>query len=231
MQNASSLYETLFRNPLHRKEVKVNIAGTDYGHDKIVSLSTSGGIFTEPDIGTCASRQMDLTLREPGGIPKGVAIRVYARLRYESQTSEWIQKGEFFISTRKENRTTGNLDIHAFDAMRRSGDTWRPSADANWPMPQREAVESIARQMGVTVDSRTVLQTDFPVDYPVDEDGDMAMMDVLEGIAVSNAGNWIMSDRGELLLLRYGDIPPETNYLVTEYGRAIALGGVKILVG
>ena len=49
--------------------------------------------------------------------------------------------------------------------------------------------------------------------------------------SVSNAGNWVMSDEGKLLLLRYGDIPPETNYLVTEYGAAITLGGVKILVG
>ena len=57
------------------------------------------------------------------------------------------------------------------------------------------------------------------------------MEDILEGIAVSNAGNWVMSDEGKLLLLRFGDIPPETSYLVTEHGAAITLGGVRILVG
>lgn len=61
--------------------------------------------------------------------------------------------------------------------------------------------------------------------------GELTMTDILEGVAVSNAGNWVMSDEGKLLLLRYGDIPPETHYLVTEYGDAITFGGVRILVG
>ena len=41
------------------------------------------------------------------------------------------------------------------------------------------------------------------------------MTDVLEWMAVISAGNWVITDEGRLLLLRYGDIPPETFYLVT----------------
>ncbi len=231
MHQTSELYQRLLRDPQHRKEMKVNIAGVDYLQDQILSLDTSGGVFSEPDIGVCASRQIDLLLRKPGEIPRSACMRVFVRLTAGSEASEWIPKGEFFISTRRKDRLAGSLEIHGFDAMRRSSDVWKIDPHAVWPMSQREAVEDIARQMGIEVDPRTVLSNEFPVDYPVDENGDLAMVDILEGIAVSNAGNWVISDEGKLLLLRLGDIPPETNYLVTEYGEPITLGGVRILVG
>lgn len=231
MQTTSALYQRLWRDPRHRKEMRVSIAGTDYGQDRILSLETSGGVFSEPDIGGCASRQIDLTLRNPGTIPRSAEMRVFVRLTLGNETSEWIPKGVFFISTRHLDKRTGFLDLHGFDAMRRAGEVWRIDPSANWPMSQQEAVADIARQMGVEVDPRTELSNSFPVDYPADENGDMAMQDVLEGIAVCEAGNWVISDAGKLLLLGLGDIPPETNYLVTEHGCAITLGGVRILVG
>ena len=231
MHRTSELYQRLLRDSGHRKEFKVNIAGVDYGQEFILSLETAGGVFSEPDIGNCASRQIDLRLRNPGTIPRSACIRVFVRLVARSEASEWLPKGVFFISTRQLDKVSGVLDIHGFDAMRRAGEVWDIDPYANWPMSQQEAVADIARQMGVEVDPRTVLSGNFPVGYPVDENGDLAMQDVLEGVAVCSAGNWVMTDEGKLLLLRLGDIPPETNYLVTEHGRAITFGGVKILVG
>lgn len=231
MHQTSELYQTLLRDPRHRKETKVNIAGIDYGEDALLYLETSGGVFKEPDIGCCASRQIDLSLRKFGGIPRSAKIQVFVRLAAGERVSEWIPKGVFFISTRRKDRRSGFLELHGFDAMRRAGDVWDIDPYANWPMSQQEAAADIARQMGVELDPRTVLSSDFPVAYPVDENGDMAMQDVLEGIAVCSAGNWVITDEGKLLLLRLGDIPPETSYLVTEHGRAITLGGVRILVG
>ena len=230
MHTTSALYQRLLRDPHHRKEMRVNIAGTDYGQDRLVSLETSGGVFDQPDIGNCASRQIDLTLRQPGSIPRSAEIRVLVRLVLGSEASEWLPKGVFYISTRRLDTRTGILELHGFDAMRRAGEVWDIDPYANWPMSEQEAVADIARQMGVEVDPRTALSNSFPVDYPVDEDGDLAMADVLEGIAVSEAGNWIISDEGKLLLVPLLSIPEETNYLVTEYGDAITFGGVRILV-
>lgn len=229
MHTTSALYQRLLRDPHHRKEMRVRIAWEDYGQDRIVSLETSGGVFDQPDIGGCASRQIDLTLRQPGTIPRSAEIRVFVRLALGDEVSEWIPKGVFYISTRRLDTRTGFLELHGFDAMRRAGEIWEIDPHANWPMSEQEAVADIARQMGVEVDPRTALSGAFPVDYPVDEDGDLAMADVLEGIAVSEAGNWVISDEGKLLLLKLGDIPPETNYLVDENGDAITFGGVRIL--
>lgn len=231
MHQTSELYQRLLRDPGHRKEFRVNIAGEDYLQDRILLLETSGGVFSEPDIGNCASRQIDLSLRSPGEIPRSAKMRVFVRLTKDGQVSEWIPKGVFFISTRQLDKVSGVLDIHGFDAMRRAGETWDIDPYANWPMSEQEAVADIAAQMGVEVDPRTVLSGNFPVDYPVDENGDLAMQDILEGVAVCEAGNWVITDEGKLLLLRLGDIPEETNYLVTEFGEAITLGGVRILVG
>jgi len=66
MHQTSGLYQRLLRDPGHRKEVRVRIAGEDYLEDRLLSLETSGGAFAEPDIGNCASRQIDLALRNPG---------------------------------------------------------------------------------------------------------------------------------------------------------------------
>jgi len=231
MHQTSGLYQRLLRNPGHRKEVRVRIAGEDYLEDRLLSLETSGGAFAEPDIGNCASRQIDLALRNPGEIPRSAEMRVFVRLVLGGEASEWVPKGVFFISTRQRDSVTGTMEIHGFDAMRRAGETWNIDPYAVWPMPEREAVEDIAERMGVELDPRTMLSGEFLVDYPVDENGDMAMQDILEGVAVCEGGNWVITDEGKLLLLRLGDIPEETSYLVTEYGGAITLGGVKILVG
>ncbi|MDE6903323.1 MAG: hypothetical protein K2P22_11365 [Lachnospiraceae bacterium] len=235
MQKTSALYGQLIRDPGHRKEVRADISGEWYGEDRIVALSTAGGIFSAPDIGGCACRQIDLALRSAGTIPKQAKIKIFVRLVKGELASEWLPKGEFFLSTRRRDKRTGQLQLHGFDAMLRANGVWLTEdyVHAHWPMEQREAVEDIAARMGVEVDPRTwdALRAPFPVDYPVDENGDLTMTDILEGIAAANVGNWLISDEGRLLLLGLGDIPPETNYLVTEYGAAITLGGVKILVG
>ena len=233
MQTTSALHRAILRDDRHRKEHKAVIAGVSYGEADILSLRTFGGAFSEPDVGGCAARQIDLTVRRPlGAIPRRAEIRVYTRLVLGDQAAEWLPKGVFYISTRQTDKLTGALTVHGYDAMRRAGDVWLTEdyVFENWPMSQRDAVEDIAWRMGVEVDPRTRLSDSFPVGYPVDENGDLTMEDILEGVAVSNAGNWVMSDEGKLLLLRFGDIPPETWYLVDEYGDAITFGGDRILV-
>ena len=148
------------------------------------------------------------------------------------QASEWIPKGVFFFSTRKTDRVTGVLGVHGYDAMLKAEETWLDSSydTETWPMPAATAVADIAARMGVAVDSRTVLNAAFPVQYPVDDEGDMTMREALSRIAVANAGNWIITDEGKLLLVGLNSMPKETNYLVTETGSAITFGGVRILV-
>jgi hypothetical protein len=234
MHSVSDLYLSLLDDKNHRVETKLSIAGVEYRQADIVrdSLRVYGGLYSTFGIGNCSARQIDFEIIPKGDIPRQAEIKVYARLVSGEQVSEWIPKGVFFFSTRKTDRVTGVLSVHGYDAMLKAEETWLDSSyDAeNWPMPAATAVADIAARMGVAVDSRTVLDAAFPMQYPVDNEGDMTMREALGRIAVANAGNWIITDKGELLLVGLNSMPAETNYLITETGSAITFGGVRILV-
>lgn len=234
MHKVSDLFLTLLADKNHRVETKLSIAGVEYSQADIVkdSLRVYGGLYSSFGIGNCSARQIDFEIIPKGDIPRQAEIKVYVRLVLGEQVSEWIPKGVFFFSTRKTDRITGVLSVHGYDAMLKAEETWLDSSyDAKtWPMPAATAVADIAARMGVTVDSRTVLDAAFPMQYPVDDKGDMTMREALGRIAVANAGNWIITDDGKLLLVGLNSMPKETNYLVTETGSAITFGGVRILV-
>lgn len=232
MHRTSALYQQLRKTPGAVEEKKLEIAGVEYLQSYIISGKVSGGSFSKFSIGNCASRQADFEIFPKGDIPKAAEIKVFLRYKYGNQVSEWVPKGVFFISTRQKNKITGAYSFTAFDAMLKAEDTWLDNSHAavNWPMPAADAVSDIAEKMGVAVDPRTSLTTSFPVEFPVGEAGDYSMREVLSYIAVSNAGNWVITDEGKLRLLRRGELPSETFYLVDESGGAILFGGVRILV-
>jgi hypothetical protein len=234
MHTVSDLWQQMLADPAHAVEAKLKIAGVEYGEDQIVrkSLMVYGGLYSTFGIGNCCARQIEFEIYPQGTIPRQAKIEVYMRLRLGEQVSEWILKGVFFFSTRKTDRITGVLSVHGYDAMLKAEETWLDSSyDAKtWPMPAATAVADIAARMGVAVDSRTVLDAAFPMQYPVDDKGDMTMREALGRIAVANAGNWTITDEGKLLLVGLNSMPAETHYLITETGSAITFGGVRILV-
>ena len=234
MHTVSNLYSRLLANRNHCVEAKLVIAGEEYSQADIVadSLSVYGGLYSSFGIGNCCARQIDFQIFPKGTIPRQAKVEVYARLVAGEQASEWIPKGVFFFATRQTDRKTGVLTVHGYDAMLKAEETWLDSSydSETWPMPAATAVADIAQRMGITVDSRTVLETAFPVQYPVDDDGDMTMREALARIAVSNAGNWIITDEGALLLVGLYSLPEETSNLLTESGDALTVGGTRILV-
>lgn len=234
MHNVSATWRRIFENDAHRTEVKLSIAGTEYGEGDIVrrSLNIYGGAFGMFGIGSCCARQLDVVLVPKGEIPRQAKIEVFCRLALGSEASEWIPKGVFFFSTRQTDRETGTLRVHAYDAMLKAEETWLDASyDAeNWPMPAATAVADICERMGVALDSRTTLDARFPVPYPADEEGDMTMREVLGRIAAANAGNFVITDEGKLLLLPLNGMPEATHYLIDSGGSAIVFGETRILV-
>ncbi len=205
MHSVSELWGTLFADGAHRTETKLVIAGTEYGEDRLVqqSVRIDGALYSTFGVGNCCARQIEFSLYPQGTIPRQAKIEAYVRLTLGTQASEWIKKGEFFFSTRKTDYATGVLRVRGYDAMLKAEETWLDASydEKTWPMPAATAVADIAARMGVEVDARTQLSDAFPVPYPADEEGDMTMREVLARIAVANAGNWIISDEGKLLLV------------------------------
>lgn len=229
MQTTSALYQALILDPTARKQVQIAIAGVTYGEDQIVSLSTTSDLFAEDTmgIGGAVAKEIDLVLRQPGNIPRMAQMVPSYRLVKGTQTTEWIQKGIYYIDTRSVDEVTGVMTIHGYDDMLKAERVWEPAQSLEFPMTMVQAVNVIAQLMGVTLDPRTVLNQSYTIDYPAN---DYTLRDVLRFIAVANAGNWIITDEGKLRLVSFGEIPAETNYLVEEGGDAITFGGDRILV-
>lgn len=229
MQAVSSIYQELLRNPKHRKECKVEIGDSVFGMDKLITLGTGGSSYRTPSVGNTIARQIDLSLfPEDAAIPRMAEMKVFSRLVYEDTVSEWIQKGVFYIDTRKTDRETGVLTIHGYDAMLKLEQIYIEDGEdlTGWPKTMDVVAADIAALIGVEIDERTVLNAAYTVEAPVG----YTMREVMGWIAAAHAGNWTITDAGKLRLITLAGIPAETYYLVDENGDYILLGEDRIVV-
>lgn len=229
MYAVSTLYKRLLFDPKHRKEIKLNIAGVEYDQGGISICTISGGLFQDFAIGECAAREIDVTVKPQAPVPRMARISVFYRLVLGHEASEWVPGGVFFVDTRREDKATGWVSFHGYDAMLKSEATWwDPSLDAGeWPMLMSAAVADIARKMEADVDARTAINPAYRVEYP----NDLTMREVLMNIAAAHGGNWRMTVDGKLMLVPMGGVPSETHFLVdSKDGGAILMGDIRILL-
>lgn len=206
-------------------EYRVLIGDVMYEMDEILSVKLHHPLFDKLSVGNCTAAELNIDFWPKAEIPTMAKIIPYAR---KNSLDQWTQLGVFYIYTRDLN--DGLMSIVAYDAMLKAEIIWEPDQSLEFnPMTMRQAVEEIAGLMGVSIDSRTVVDNvQKIVDYPAN---DYTLRDVLGFIGGAHAGNWIITAKGELLLIPlFSTLPPETHYLVTEYGSPITFGGVKILV-
>ena len=230
MHKVSELYRSIYAGT-HWKEVMLLIEGTEYFASSIISLSTFNSLYAEnrPVIGSCVAAEINLSYIPGDNIPPCMAkIEPFVRITNGSSVSEWIPKGVFYSDTRIVDEETGVYTIHGFDSMLKAEQAFFTEGDTGeWPRTAPIIAAQIAEKMGVSVDSRTVLQESILVPFP----NDFTCREILGQIAVAHGGNWIISDAGELRLVGLNSIPQETNLLVDGVGDVIKFGEVAIVVG
>ena len=217
------------RSGLYRWETKLDIAGVEYSESDIFSLQTTAALYAHgtASIGGCVAKEIDLSILPLGEIPRMAEIRVWVRPVADGVETEWLQKGVFYIDTRETDKASGIMTIHGYDAMLKAEQTFlTETTEDDWPKPMNEVVLEIADRMGVEVDRRTIVSNTLMAGYPLE----LTLREMLGYIAVAHAGNWIMTDAGELRLVGLVGVPEETFYLVTEDGSAILFGDTRILV-
>ncbi len=224
-QTTSSLWKSLRRTRGTKAEHLFDINSVTYGPEHEVEHSVDAGLYEKFGIGNAATAKLTLKLYTDN-VPRAATIKRFIRLHNGSQVSEWLPKGVFFTNRRSEE--DGQWTIEAFDAMRKAEWIWSPRQSLVFPLTAPNAVKEIAQIMQVEIDPRTQLNPACTIDYPAN---DYTLRDELRFIAAAHGGNWIVTDEGKLLLVPLLSAPPETNYLVTEYGDPITFGGVRILVG
>lgn len=214
MQTVSDLYRNIIADKRHRKEVKILVDGVDHQMGNILSLKTYGSLFKTVGIGNVISREIDLSFVPIGEIPRKAEIRPYIRVRLGDQVSEWVQKGVFYIDTRKFDDASGTLTVHGYDAMLKSSPNYIDVEESSgtWPRKARTVVEDIAYRMGVELDERTVLQ-EYDVGYMPLTSG----RETLGWIAAMHGGNWTITDEGKLRL-----VPLVTAWESIDLGREMA---------
>lgn len=204
-------------------EYKVEIGGVTYGMKDIESVSIESPLFDKLSVGNTCSAELNISFWPTAAVPRMAAIVPYVR---EAGETEWSKLGTFYTDTR--SLSDGKMSLVAYDSMLKSEVEWEPDQTLEFPMTMPDAATEIAALMGVGVDSRTVLNPAYTIDYPANE---YTLRDVLGYIAGAHGGNWIITAEDNLLLIPlFSALPPETNYLVTENGAAITFGGVRILV-
>lgn len=210
MHTVSTLWQELAQNPLVSKNEKIIIAGTEYGVSQLV-----GGAVREEcmdatfEIGNAVSREIQIKLFPTATIPRTAKIERYVQLVLKDASgvvtseSEWIPKGTFYTDTRVKS-PQGMYTLTAYDSMLKT-DTkwWDPSrGTGDWPMAMSDAVTDIASIIGVEVDTRTVINSTYTIDYP----NDRTMREVLCDIAAAHGGVWLITDANKLRLITFATI-------------------------
>lgn len=204
-------------------EYKIEIDGKTYEMNELYCVTITRALFEQFSIGNACSAQIDLRFVPRGTVSKMARIAPFAR---EQEHETWCPLGVFYIDTRKFD--SGIMEITGFDSMLKLDTVWIPDQSLTFPMSMPAVVREISRSIGVDIDERTVLNSDYTVDYPTD---DYTLRDILRYIGAAHGGNWIITAENQLLLVPLFDsMPPETSYLVTETGESILIGGVRIIV-
>lgn len=263
MQNTSPLYREILTNPNHYFETTVVIGEsgdlvTEYGdkilfggmailvartgpdsgfrENQIFSVKTSSKLFgNDPEIGTAVAQEIELQMLQPAGdIPEMAQVVLYVRACTDTQQSEWIQQGVFFIDTRETTASHDSLKVltlHGYDAMLMAEQYWGDNGSLDWStgsVSDVAMVNNIAAIMGISVDERTydIMTNAYQIPMPMQ----YTLREILGYIASMYAGCFIVTEMGQLRLVSLLELPPETNLLIDNAGDYIVFGTDRIKV-
>lgn len=258
MQETSALYRQIVSDPNHWYEVSITIgepgrlidersnvllfgntailisssaAEAGYGEAMIWGCQTYQQVFANtPTIGNAIAAEIDVKLTRPSwDIPRRAMIKPYVRATNGELTSEWIQKGVYFIDTREYTASKDNVNImaiHGYDAMLMTEQDYPSDNESEYPKLDIRIVEHIAQSIGTSVDARTygIMTLGYTFPLPVG----YSSREVLCMIAAAYGGNFVMNDMGELRLVLLNELPPETGLLLDHAGYRLVFGGDRI---
>lgn len=226
MQYTSDTYATILAGE-HRAEWKVEINGTDFTQIKELRISRSA--FTDsPTVGACVAAELKVVMLSMAvSIPKMAEVRPFVRIVNDTQQSEWLPKGVFYIDSRSVTKSDGVnwLTINAYDAMLKAEQDCPLN---NFPQTDLAAVTEIADVLGVGLDD--YIGSQITNSYTIPLPAEYSCREVLGYIAAMYAGSFIIDDFGNLRLVTLNGYPEETNYLINAAGFTITFGGDRIVV-
>lgn len=240
MLSVSETYENIISGGHYRVEVRLLAEASD-GTTKTVTENSLFGIKisermldSQFAIGGAVSAEIDITMTDPTDweLPKMAKLQPQFRVFNDTQVSEWLPKGVFYIDTRERTKAVGGenrLTIHGYDAMLMAEQdypvvSWNEATDT-------EVLAEICSNLGWTLESETAAffnteRAGYTIPMPIK----YSYREVLQSIAAVNVGNFVMDEYGHLRLVRFSALPTETYYLIDQNENKITIGGDRIVL-
>lgn len=207
-------------------ELKAVIGGLTYS--RLISCKAYPAAFDSLSIGQAAAAELSLSFVPLGPVPKAAKIQLSARLTDGSVSTAWVPQGTYYIDHRDRDMELDVLSVTAFDRMIFAEEQYFSSGTitGTWPRSAPSVVSDICTRLGISLDSRSQIDSVLMVTAPVN----LTMRDVLRNIAAANGGNFIITAENKLRLLPLEDLPDLTllgdefsNYVGDELGNRILI--------
>lgn len=200
MRARSTLWKQIVEKGDYVIETKLSIGEKEY--TEISAPVINRALMNDAlSVGNCVSSSLSVSILTKDALQSSTPIIVLGRICRGTSYSEWLEFGTFYINQR-DTSYEGLVSISCYDAMLRTNQSYLdPTIDtsAEWPKSMKSVVKEIAYRLGVSIDSRTRIEsgTDYIVPYPVD----LTMMQVLGYIGACHGGNWIITEENALRLV------------------------------
>lgn len=207
-------------------ELKAVIGGLTYS--RLISCKAYPAAFDSLSIGQAAAAELSLSFVPLGPVPKAAKIQLSARLTDGSVSTAWVPQGTYYIDHRDRDMELDVLSVTAFDRMIFAEEQYFSSGTitGTWPRSAPSVVSEICTRLGISLDSRSQIDSALMVTAPVS----LTMRDVLRNIAAAHGGNFIVTAENKLRLLPLEDLPDLTllgdefgNYVGDEFGNRILI--------
>lgn len=207
-------------------ELKAVIGGLTYS--RLISCKAYPAAFDSLSIGQAAAAELSLSFVPLGPVPKAAKIQLSARLTDGSVSTAWVPQGTYYIDHRDRDMELDVLSVTAFDRMIFAEEQYFSSGTitGTWPRSAPSVVSDICTRLGISLDSRSQIDSALMVTAPVN----LTMRDVLRNIAAAHGGNFIITAENKLRLLPLEDLPDLTllgdefgNYVGDEFGNRILI--------
>lgn len=228
MQTAPSNWEKVWNSGAD-VEFYAMIGGTRYEMNQFLSAKAYRAAFSGLKIGQAASCQLSISFTPLKPVPKAAKIEFFVRLTNQRDiTTAWVKQGTYYIDHRDLDRELNILSVEAFDRMIFAEEKYFSSGTitGTWPRSAPSVVSDICTRLGISLDSRSQINSALMVTAPAD----LTMRDVLRNIAAAHGGNFIITAENKLRLLPLEDLPDLTllgdengNFVGDEFGNRVLI--------
>lgn len=205
-------YDTLISNGAHFEWQIIN--GNTTLKDNLISGKISMVLYEQASIGNAMARQLDFEyFKESIDFDASLPLVLQYRAVLNDDTSEWRNKGTYWIDKLDASPYSDKASVTAFDALLKANVTWLESGTFTTTTDQA-IVNGIASDIGASIEANTATSLSTPITIntsPSIGANGTTSVEMLSYIGVMRGGNWVVNSDNELELIPLFDARQSVN--------------------